>query len=99
MKKLCTYAALTAAAALALSACSGGASNDAAEGGDSAAVITANGAEPQNPLVPANTNENGGGRIVDVIYSGLEYYDAEGSHSSKWQNRLKRKTIKTTQLS
>lgn len=78
MKKLCTYAALTAAAALALSACSGGASNDAAEGGDSAAVITANGAEPQNPLVPANTNENGGGRIVDVIYSGLEYYDAEG---------------------
>ncbi len=36
--------------------------------GDSIAV---NGSEPQNPLVPSNTNENGGGRIVDRLFAGL----------------------------
>lgn len=40
--------------------------------------VLANGTEPQNPLIPANTNEVGGGRIVDMIYSGLVYYDADG---------------------
>ncbi|MHA2788631.1 peptide ABC transporter substrate-binding protein [Corynebacterium sp. S7] len=45
-------------------------------GGDN--YITAKGTEPQNPLIPANTNEVGGGNIVDLIYSGLVYYDADG---------------------
>ncbi|MGV8895453.1 MAG: peptide ABC transporter substrate-binding protein [Rhodoglobus sp.] len=48
-------------------------------GGDSAAVITVNGSEPQNPLVPTNTNETGGGKILDAIFAGLVYYDAEGA--------------------
>ncbi|MGY2062142.1 ABC transporter substrate-binding protein, partial [Nocardia gipuzkoensis] len=37
-----------------------------------------NGAEPQNPLVPTNTNENMGGRVVDRLFAGLKYYDANG---------------------
>jgi oligopeptide transport system substrate-binding protein len=69
--------ALAAASALALSGCASGSSDTSA--GDSSAVITANGSEPQNPLIPTNTNETGGGRIIDSIFAGLEYYDATGA--------------------
>lgn len=43
------------------------------------AVITTNGSEPQNPLVPSNTNETGGGKIVELVFAGLIYYDASGA--------------------
>ncbi|MFB8278843.1 peptide ABC transporter substrate-binding protein [Nocardia colli] len=59
------------ATSLGLTACS---SDD---GGD-ADIVTTNAGEPQNPLVPTNTNENMGGRVVDRLYSGLKYYDASG---------------------
>ena len=42
-------------------------------------VVLANNTEPQNPLVPSNTNEVGGGRIVDLVFSGLVSYKADGS--------------------
>lgn len=42
-------------------------------------VIAVNGSEPQNPLIPSNTNENGGGRIVDRLFSGLRYIDNRGT--------------------
>ncbi|MCL1897643.1 MAG: ABC transporter substrate-binding protein [Micrococcales bacterium] len=42
-------------------------------------VVLWNGSEPQNPLIPTNTNEVGGGRIVDLLFAGLVYYDAEGN--------------------
>src|SRR5664280_2593141 len=45
---------------------------------DKTAVITANNSEPQNPLIPTNTNETGGGKIVDSLFAGLVYYDAKG---------------------
>jgi oligopeptide transport system substrate-binding protein len=45
--------------------------------------VTVNGSEPQNPLVPSNTNENGGGRIVDRLFSGLKSYDAEGNATNE----------------
>ncbi len=41
-------------------------------------MIAVNGSEPQNPLIPSNTNENGGGRIVDRLWAGLRYIDAKG---------------------
>ena len=46
--------------------------------GDATAIITTNGSEPQNPLIPTNTNEIGGGKILDAIFAGLVYYDADG---------------------
>ncbi|AZA11139.1 peptide ABC transporter substrate-binding protein [Corynebacterium gerontici] len=61
-----------AAVAMTMAACSSDGS------GDGANYVSAWGSEPQNPLIPANTNETGGGRIVDLIYSGLVYYDADG---------------------
>ena len=72
------FAAVGVTAALVLSGCSGG-SDPSASGSSTGAVITANGSEPQNPLIPTNTNETGGGKILDSIFAGLVYYDAEGA--------------------
>lgn len=68
--------AILAAAALPLGlvACSGGGSGGAA----GANYVRTNGVEPQNPLVPTNTTETGGGKVVDLINSGLVRYDTEG---------------------
>jgi oligopeptide transport system substrate-binding protein len=71
--------ALAAAGALTLSGCTSGGASPSAGAGDSTAVITTNGSEPQNPLVPTNTNETGGGKILDSIFAGLVYYDADGA--------------------
>lgn len=70
--------ALVSASVLVLSGCAassggGGAATPAAK------IITANGSEPQNPLIPTNTNEVGGGKILDAIFAGLVYYKADGS--------------------
>lgn len=70
--------ALAAAGSLALAGCASGGS-DAGSGSSGGGVITANGSEPQNPLVPTNTNEVGGGKILDSIFAGLVYYAADGS--------------------
>jgi oligopeptide transport system substrate-binding protein len=71
--------ALLGVGALALAGCAGGGSSDSSSAaGDSSAIITTNGSEPQNPLIPTNTNETGGGKILDSIFAGLEYYDASG---------------------
>ncbi|WP_024806559.1 ABC transporter substrate-binding protein [Nocardia sp. BMG51109] len=63
-------AAAVLAAGLALTGCS--------TSGSDTELVTVNGAEPQNPLVPTNTNENMGGRVVDRLFAGLKYYDADG---------------------
>ncbi|GAA2028290.1 ABC transporter substrate-binding protein [Agromyces tropicus] len=70
--------ALAAAGALTLAGCSSS-SEPTAPAGDSTAIITTNGSEPQNPLIPTNTNETGGGKILDSIFAGLVYYDGEGA--------------------
>ncbi|MDO5747061.1 MAG: ABC transporter substrate-binding protein [Actinomycetaceae bacterium] len=53
---------------------SGCASHQSNESG----AITTNGSEPENLLIPANTNEVGGGKILDLIFSGLVAYTPEG---------------------
>lgn len=40
--------------------------------------VSVNGTEPQRGLIPGDTNENGGGRVVDMLYSGLVYFDDNG---------------------
>ncbi len=80
-----TWLAVPAVMALGLAACSSGgsASSDSAASGSSDAsstgIVSTNGSEPQNPLIPANTNETGGGKILDLIFAGLVYYDAKGA--------------------
>ena len=46
--------------------------------GDPNKVITAYSNEPQHPLMPANTNEVYGGRVVELLFEGLRSYDASG---------------------
>ncbi|WP_099332859.1 peptide ABC transporter substrate-binding protein [Actinomyces minihominis] len=83
-----TWLALPAVLALSLAACSTGGSGSSASGEDqsggivgevSAGMITANSTEPQNPLIPTNTNEVGGGKLVNLLFAGLVYYAADGS--------------------
>lgn len=66
---------------LVLAGCSAG-DNGGSEGGntsgDATAIISTNGTEPQNPLIPTNTTEVGGGKILDLIFAGLVAYDAKG---------------------
>jgi oligopeptide transport system substrate-binding protein len=65
-------AALATTVALSLTGCATG---DAGNNN----IISINGSEPQNPLIATNTNEVGGGLIIDNIYAGLVYYDADGT--------------------
>ncbi len=72
---------IVAIAALALTGCgAGGGSNDGASqsAGDPNKVITAYNSEPQNPLLPANTNETNGGRVINLLFEGLRSYDPDG---------------------
>ncbi|KAB1907612.1 ABC transporter substrate-binding protein [Micromonospora sp. AMSO31t] len=70
--------AVGAALALVASGCSSG--ND--DGGDASAskdgAIVIDGTQPENPLVPANTTETGGGKIIDWVWSGLVEYPNNG---------------------
>jgi oligopeptide transport system substrate-binding protein len=67
--------AIGAAGALVLSGCSTGGGNEGSDGGG---IITTNGTNPQNALIPTATNEVGGGKILDMMFAGLVYYDADG---------------------
>jgi oligopeptide transport system substrate-binding protein len=46
-------------------------------------LVVVNGGEPPNPLIPTNTNDSQGGRIVDRLFAGLMSYDAAGNPSAE----------------
>jgi len=77
-----TVIAGTATLALVLSACGGTTADKPAAGSSGGAggggIILAAGTEPQNPLLPANTNEVGGGLIMKLLFEGLVSYDTAG---------------------
>jgi ABC-type oligopeptide transport system, periplasmic component len=99
--------AVPVVAALSLSACStGGTDNDGREtpeSGQSGSAApanngksyTTNGTEPQNPLIPGNTNEVGGGRIVDMLFAGLVYYTADGTVENEMAESIETEDAKT----
>lgn len=63
MRRMHAVAAVVviAAAMVVLTGCGGGVSSDA---------VIVNGGEPQNPLIPTNTNDSNGGRIIDRALRG-----------------------------
>lgn len=73
--------ALLITSGVALAGCAGGGSTPDSTGGagNSSAIITTNGTEPENPLIPTATNEVGGGMILDAIFAGLVSYEADGT--------------------
>ncbi|GAB2659269.1 ABC transporter substrate-binding protein [Saccharopolyspora gloriosae] len=72
-RRLTACVAVPLAVGLLASGCGGGGS--ATEEG----FISVNSTEPENPLVPANTTETGGGNVVDAMFTGLVGYDPETS--------------------
>ncbi|MBP2437748.1 peptide ABC transporter substrate-binding protein [Microbacterium amylolyticum] len=67
--------ALAGVVSLTLAGCASGAGNNDADGD----IIRVNGTEPQVGLFSTDTNEVGGGKIVDSIFSGLITYEADGT--------------------
>jgi oligopeptide transport system substrate-binding protein len=74
-------AATLAVGAMVLAACSSTptATQSTASTTTSTGIVTANSSEPQNPLIPTNTNETGGGKALVLLFAGLVYYDAKGA--------------------
>ncbi|MCA1655113.1 MAG: ABC transporter substrate-binding protein [Pseudonocardiaceae bacterium] len=74
--------AIPLAVALAITGCSGGDGGDNGDGGtggdpakNESTEVTVFGSEPARPLVPGDTAETGGGKIVDAMWTGLMEYD------------------------
>ncbi|MCL2535104.1 MAG: ABC transporter substrate-binding protein, partial [Nocardiaceae bacterium] len=59
-------------AASVLAACTGGSMSGTG-------IVYAWSGEPQNPLIPTDTSENTGGRVLDALFAGLVSYTADGS--------------------
>lgn len=66
-----------AALALALSACGGGDGDGGSGEAGGGNTVTIRGCNPENPLIPVNTNETCGGDVVDQIFSKLVRYDPD----------------------
>lgn len=79
-RRMAGVAASILAGSLVLAACGSSDTSDdntAAEGGTD--VVTVSGTEPGYILTPGMTNEVEGGKVIDLLYSGLVYYDADGA--------------------
>jgi oligopeptide transport system substrate-binding protein len=77
-RKLIVASALFAASALALTACGGGSSSgSSSDSGSKTTALTIYNTKPENPLIPASTNEVGGGDILDQIFRGLVRYNPD----------------------
>jgi oligopeptide transport system substrate-binding protein len=76
-RRTAAWSAAPLSLALVLTACGGG--GGAEPGGGAAAssdaTISIYNTYPENPLVPGNTTEVGGGRIIDAMFTGLVEYD------------------------
>ncbi|RSX55737.1 ABC transporter substrate-binding protein [Bifidobacterium dolichotidis] len=72
-KKAIALAAIACSLGMMLSGCGGG--SDSASSGN---VITAYNSEPQNALIPGDTNESGGGRVLQLLFANLVRFDAKG---------------------
>jgi oligopeptide transport system substrate-binding protein len=66
-----------AALAVAVVAAGCGNAEDTSTGSNTDAAITIFNTEPENPLVPGNTTEVGGSRVLDPLFTGLVEYRAE----------------------
>ena len=79
-KKAFAIAAAVCAVATMLGGCGSSNSADTAASGN---IITAYASEPQNPLVPGNTNETGGSKPGDLLFARLVSFDAKGNASNE----------------
>jgi oligopeptide transport system substrate-binding protein len=78
VSKRSSAVAISAAVALVAAGCTGG-GGDAPQADTANGAITIHGTQPEVGLVPANTTETGGGKIVDFMFTGLVEYPNDGS--------------------
>ena len=76
MSRLTAAAVSVALLAAGLAGCGGSGDAETAEG---EMIISVNNSEPQSPLVPSNTNEMGGGKVIRYLFEGLVSFDADGN--------------------
>ena len=76
-RKLIVASALFAAGALALTACGGGSDSESGSDSSSSAAVTIYNVKPENPLIPSNTVEVGGGNVIENLFRGLVRYDPD----------------------
>ena len=73
------FAAMAAACVILVSVAACGSKSDSgATVNPGEAIISVNNTEPQSPLVPADTNEMGGGKVIRYLFEGLVSYDVNG---------------------
>lgn len=78
-KKGLALAAVVCSAAMLLSACGGSGSSSSSSSNGGKNVISLFDTEPQNPLIPGNTNEAGGGMVLRGLFSQLVRFDNKGN--------------------
>lgn len=72
-RRLLGTLAVTSAASVVLTACGGGGS------GQDGQPVRAFGLEPERPLIPTDTVNEGGLNVVDLVFKGLVVYDQDGA--------------------
>lgn len=80
IRRTATWLAIPTAFALLVAGCGGGNSGNGGNAGgggvdQSQGSVSIYGTEPQNPLTPGNTTEQGGLRAIDELFAGLVGYD------------------------
>lgn len=73
--------AMAAAGTMLMSVAACGSSSDdnaATSNSSDTSLISVNNSEPQNGLIPSDTNEMGGGRVIRYLFEGLVSFDAKG---------------------
>jgi oligopeptide transport system substrate-binding protein len=73
-RRLWGAAAVVTTLSLVLAACGGGSGSGSSGEVDTNGTFTVYGTEPQNTLIPTNTNELGGSKAVDPMFSQLVAY-------------------------
>jgi oligopeptide transport system substrate-binding protein len=81
VRRCAAIVALPVAAVMLIAGCSSGSSSSGSGGsggsGNANGAITVWGSQPENPLVPSNTNETGGGNVLDSLFTGLVKYNVD----------------------
>lgn len=72
--------AMAAAGTMLMSVAACGSSSDdnaATSNSSDTSLISVNNSEPQNGLIPSDTNEMGGGKVIRYLFEGLVSFDAK----------------------
>ena len=79
VSKRASAVAVSAAVALVAAGCAGGSNNASTTSDTANGAITIDGVQPEAGLVPVNTTETGGSKVLGFLWTGLVKYPNDGS--------------------